>query len=1263
MGVEGGQKNIDSEQKRIDLLDKTVDRKVGDKKSDIIFKRLDDFQKSIESSKVPEEVKLKQLKELGALLVTGKIENIELIDQELGEKLTEFEVVMKEMANPDLYQIKGKETLGKIVCDKLHVSLSNNPQLLFAGIKALQDYRDKHGSVLKVADDGSVSWNKGNSSPDVPVKGEYLDLKALNGLTSNNNEGIDYYISKTTNEKFKKSVEKLRRPDVDVLVQEVKVSKSDDAQESIDSSLMAGFADVDTASLGFGKIESRDDFQKMIDGMTTDAERKEFLDKIMAGLQEGQEAKEEPTEQQKLRLKQAELISNISLGISELFKESGGMAMKTLRFAGDEQSNARSAKKFVDLAQEFGDNASKKIMENPDKSLEELFPDVVKTFRHTGDSFLGGTVMGIPSIDFKEPKDVAELNTQRADVMRFLMSVSSYKMVDTIGQEALKEDFDKAKEKMSEEKKTEITAEANAKIAKDCEGYNAQWKEEGMTDEQITKFVGLMQAEQVDKDLTDFALLNHFDAKSLSADKMAVWDVYNETFDPQGEWLNITEDHYDYIVQEILINAPLIVASGAAGSMARGVLSTAARSFFAGSRLAIAYEAGNVAVRGAALAGGLLVEGTAFELTHNALAVQLGLEEKYLYEMPDALQKILWSSVTLGAFHGAGKVAEGVGKGIDQTLAKQVLKFKGIDPKEFKVVVDIIAKDISNTATRKVIQQLVVSGNIEAATMLMIGAVQNGFYTGNLDEFFHNFDEELFHAYTAVGALKTSGHMTGKALEGMRTKETYRDLTTEKPPVKGEEVVLKTEPVKETTSDKPSADQLKKNASLPPEQRVAKAQELLGRELSPTQKEAVLKAHEVGAGGEGKFTKAELLEKARILDEAGFSKEERRKLMEEGITGVVERVEASKGFDMDNVLSRDITSIKDILKIDEYDRGYVSDETTSELLKGNFEPVDALAKIKVTKDILLRDKLINEYKKNRAEQQKELANVAFKVRSVLKEDPGASYQDVLSRVFGDKMQELRFSKAQRVEIRKGILTYMEKCGTVKSYVADYKGRESELVAKIFNIDPKLIKGEVTLTSDGPALILHCDKEVFALLHSRGKEGAELSAGFATQRSEIPDLRGSIVVINNEKFKSPGSNREVTIGHELRHIENKLLFPPEERFERRYLAYVKDEIIAYMKQGTNPDALKKRFTEKDSLYDYYKPQRDEYSKMLSEAIKAKDVSRKEHAEKKLDIIELKWQSHCKRTIQLVDIAFKVRYLDMLSITPVAQWPKLLKRYKF
>ena len=89
------------------------------------------------------------------------------------------------------------------------------------------------------------------------------------------------------------------------------------------------------------------------------------------------------------------------------------------------------------------------------------------------------------------------------------------------------------------------------------------------------------------------------------------------------------------------------------------------------------------------------------------------------------------------------------------------------------------------------------------------------------------------------------------------------------------------------------------NSLLSREDRLKKAKEILGiekfdedEEKAKTIGEAIIKAHEVG-GEKGKdeskragvynYTREQLAEKARILEEAGFGKEQRRALIEAGI--------------------------------------------------------------------------------------------------------------------------------------------------------------------------------------------------------------------------------------------------------------------------------------------------------------------------------------------------------------------------------------------
>lgn len=91
-----------------------------------------------------------------------------------------------------------------------------------------------------------------------------------------------------------------------------------------------------------------------------------------------------------------------------------------------------------------------------------------------------------------------------------------------------------------------------------------------------------------------------------------------------------------------------------------------------------------------------------------------------------------------------------------------------------------------------------------------------------------------------------------------------------------------------TLSAENKAEILTRNASLTSEQRVQKAAETLRRNLNKNEQEAIIAAHKVGESsghGYGTYTRAELLEKEKILREAGFKSEEISLMMRKGITG------------------------------------------------------------------------------------------------------------------------------------------------------------------------------------------------------------------------------------------------------------------------------------------------------------------------------------------------------------------------------------------
>ena len=115
------------------------------------------------------------------------------------------------------------------------------------------------------------------------------------------------------------------------------------------------------------------------------------------------------------------------------------------------------------------------------------------------------------------------------------------------------------------------------------------------------------------------------------------------------------------IVQEVIVNAPLIIISGGIANVARGALSAGARALIASGKLSNYYQWRLKVLRQLKKVkrwqmqqgwkifilersrSGLGVEGATFELAHT------GLQGEWLFNSPDWAQRIVMSSVTLGA--------------------------------------------------------------------------------------------------------------------------------------------------------------------------------------------------------------------------------------------------------------------------------------------------------------------------------------------------------------------------------------------------------------------------------------------------------------------------------------------------------------------------------------------------------------------------------------------------------------------------------------
>ena len=121
------------------------------------------------------------------------------------------------------------------------------------------------------------------------------------------------------------------------------------------------------------------------------------------------------------------------------------------------------------------------------------------------------------------------------------------------------------------------------------------------------------------------------------------------------------------------------------------------------------------------------------------------------------------------------------------------------------------------------------------------------------------------------------------------------------------------EPKSKPVREKVSPETLERNGKLDNVARITEAEKLLGRELKPEQRKALIDAHEIGAGSKGKYTQAEITEKARILKEAGFTEAERRQLMQNGLAGEADRMVGMVGAE--KIVNQKLFIVGDIIKI------------------------------------------------------------------------------------------------------------------------------------------------------------------------------------------------------------------------------------------------------------------------------------------------------------------------------------------------------------
>jgi len=374
-----------------------------------------------------------------------------------------------------------------------------------------------------------------------------------------------------------------------------------------------------------------------------------------------------------------------------------------------------------------------------------------------------------------ESDDLSDVSATDVKVLSHMRELGSYDHLEQRSFQLLHDQFvDKFAGLVTEERKAEIHSEADESIRYMVGKHIDSWRNpseadrargaQPMTEEQITNMTAQLIA-QKEQLLTMQEIASKLDPRALTPDSRKIWDLYNDVMDPQGEWLNLKDSTKDRIFEEVIINVPLLLASGGTANIAKAGLTTMAREVAGRLVVREVLETGvEIGVKDTAqiigkkwfaetvtrrLALGVpvvLAEGAVFETTNQALHGEwIGNQEHWV-------KQILWSAATLGAFHQAGNLANGAFRVVKKDAGMIVYNEAGQEVKELTRLGQMTEK-ISDKNLRELTEQLILKGHVTAAAMLITGAAQHGVFDGNAQEVYKELGGQIFQAYLSSGAL------------------------------------------------------------------------------------------------------------------------------------------------------------------------------------------------------------------------------------------------------------------------------------------------------------------------------------------------------------------------------------------------------------------------------------------------------------------------------------------------------------------------------
>ena len=286
------------------------------------------------------------------------------------------------------------------------------------------------------------------------------------------------------------------------------------------------------------------------------------------------------------------------------------------------------------------------------------------------------------------------------------------------------------------------------------------------------------------------------------------------------------------------------------------------------------------------------------------------------------------------------------------------------------------------------------------------------------------------------------------------------------------------------------------------------------------------------------------------------------------------------------------------------------------------------------------------------DQAKLLKKIIAGVEEYLESNPGATFKDLQEKFINKETQE-SLSPDQVRKLNSRLYELIERITNVKKYAPEIEKDPKKYAEIIFGFKRGKLKGEIKVVISKSTITFVVENpEDFKALHGENLSLSEVEklGGFTSSRSAIPELEGTICV--SKKYDSDEALKHVTV-HEDRHRKNSLVHAEENGYGRAYnkgedspISRAKDEITAYLTDGTTIDGIADTLLKSDSIYDYFEGQREK-------AVKSKDP-------KKIAEVDKEEARYRKSIMRYLDIANRVRDengqidIELLGLVPINSW---------